>query len=97
MRYEWVRVIITTENRDRRGGHGPVYAKDGMGYEELWSPEGAKFQKRKQRRKQRRQANKIKQEALNSYYMNLEEDRMDMMMWDEMYENAYEEYCLGDH
>lgn len=73
-RYTWVKALITTENRDRPGGHGNTYATDGMGWNELHSPVEAKFLKRRTRRAQRREHARITREAIQSFYEDQELD-----------------------
>lgn len=75
-RYTWTKALITTENRDRPGGHGNTYATDGMGYNEPYSPAGAKFLKRRTRRGQRREHARITREAVSSFY---EDQRLDLL------------------
>lgn len=67
-RYTWIKALITTENRDRPGGHGHTYVTDGMGWSEPYSPAGAQFLKRRTRRNQRREHARITREAIHSFY-----------------------------
>lgn len=82
----WVKALITTENRDRPGGHGNTYAADGMGYKEPYSPAGAKFLKRRTRRAQRREHARITREAIQSFY---EDQELGLHEYEFM-ENEYE-------
>lgn len=81
-RYTWTKALITTENRDRPGGHGNTYATDGMGYSEPYSPAGAKFLKRRTRRAQRREHVCITREAIQSFYEDQELDLHELMLMD---------------
>ena len=81
-RYTWVKALITTENRDRPGGHGHTYATDGMGWNEPYSPAGAKFLKRRTRRAQRREHARITREAIESFYEDQEFDLHKLMLMD---------------
>ena len=81
-RYTWVKALITTENRDRPGGHGHTYATDGMGWNELHSPAEAKFLKRRTRRAQRKEHARITREAIQSFYEDQELDLHEPMLMD---------------
>lgn len=81
-RYTWVKALITTENRDRPGGHRHTYATDGMGWNEPYSPAGAKFLKRRTRRAQRREHARITREAIQSFYEDQELDLHEPMLMD---------------
>ena len=81
-RYTWTKALITTENRDRPGGHGHTYATDGMGCNEPCSPAGAKFLKRRTRRAQRREHARITREAIQSFYEDQELDLHELMLMD---------------
>lgn len=90
-RYTWVKALITTENRDRPGGHGSTYAADGMEWNGPYSPAGAKFLKRRTRRAQRREHARITREAIESFYADQEFDVFDTI------EKDYEDYFHDDY
>lgn len=94
--YAWIKVRITTNNRDRRGGHDNTFCKDALGYNEPHSPHAAKFHKRRTRRDQRREHNRITADAVREYYDEVREyyDELERMMV--LYDDDYSGYSDWD-
>ena len=79
-RYTWVRMLITTVNRDRPGGHGHSWATDSGGFREPYSPETCKHLKTQTRKMQRRQHARVTRDAVCEYYSQCDEDILEARM-----------------